>query len=115
MKDLIYPFLLVSQLQVAEAVEHNSGFFGFLPDWLDTLLSMIALVMVPVIVVVVFVAMGGKTFRLIWYVISLQPLRRWLTRKRLQDQECPSDDTDHLQKVFFMGESRFRKILRFPV
>ena len=35
--------------------------------------------------------------------------------KRLQDQECPSDDTDHLQKVFFMGESRFRKILRFPV
>ena len=86
MKDFIYPFLLVSQLQVAEAVEHNSGFFGFLPDWLDTLLSMIALVMVPVIVVVVFVAMGGKTFRLIWYVISLQPLRRWLTRKRLQDQ-----------------------------
>ncbi len=86
MKYFIYPFVLFSQLQVVEAVEHSSGFFfGFLPEWLNTLLSMIALVMVPVFVVVVFVAMGGKTFRLIWYVISLQPLRRWLTRKRLQN------------------------------
>ena len=85
MKFFIYPFVLFSHLQVVESVERSSDFFGFLPEWLNTLLSMIAIVMVPVFVVVVFVAMGGKTFRLIWYVISLQPLRRWLTRKRLQD------------------------------
>ena len=85
---LIYPFLWCPPMQaVTTAAEQDTGFFfGFLPEWLDTLLSMIAIVMVPVLVIMVFVAMGGKTFRLIWYVISLQPLRRWLTRKKLQEQ-----------------------------
>lgn len=85
LQSFIYP-LMIHPLQQAATEESGGFFFKFLPEGLDMLFSMIAIVVVPVIVIVVFVAMGAKTFRLIWYVISLQPLRRWMTRKRLQDQ-----------------------------
>ena len=82
MKDIILLFTFPLLMFVPEA----GFFFGFMPEWLDTLLSMTTIIVVPVVVVLVFVAMGGKTFRLIWYIISLQPLRRWLTRRKLQEQ-----------------------------
>lgn len=61
-------------------------FFTFLPEWLNMLLSLITIVMVPVVTVVLFVAMGRKTFSAIWYVISLQPIRRRRLRQQLQQQ-----------------------------
>ncbi len=63
----------------------DAFFYRYLPEWLDMLLSMITIVMVPVLVIIVFVGMWRKTFNLIWYIISLQPLRRYLLRKRLQE------------------------------
>lgn len=61
-------------------------FFTFLPEWLNMLLSLITIVMVPVVIVVLFVAMGRKTFSAIWYVISLQPIRRKRLRQQLQQK-----------------------------
>lgn len=61
-------------------------FFTFLPEWLNMLLSLITIVMIPVVTVVLFVAMGRKTFSAIWYVISLQPIRRRRLRQQLQQQ-----------------------------
>lgn len=64
----------------------NDGFFySFLPEWLDMLFSLVTIIMVPVAVVVIFVAMGRKTFSAIWYVISLQPWRRKKLRQQLQE------------------------------
>ena len=67
------------------AANDDGFFFKVLPEWLDTLLSMVAIILVPVVFVIVFVGLWRKTFSLIWYIISLQPLRRRLLRRRLQE------------------------------
>lgn len=80
--------LFLSALFVASpllAADDEAFFFGFLPTWLDTLLSMAAIILVPVVVIVIFVGMWRKVFGLLWYILSLQPLRRWLLRRKLRD------------------------------
>ncbi len=63
----------------------DDGFFyPFLPEWLDTLLSMLTILMVPVAVVVVLVGMWRKVFNALWYIFTLQPLRRRQERQQLQ-------------------------------
>ena len=54
-----------------------------LPLWLEAPLWLLALIVIPVVFIVVFVGMWKKVFRTIWYVISLQPLRRKSLRQRL--------------------------------
>ncbi len=86
----VFPFpihILLAQPAIKFFADRGEDafFFRYLPEWLDMLLSMITIVMVPVLVIIVFVGMWRKTFNLIWYIISLQPLRRYLLRKRLQE------------------------------
>lgn len=75
----------------------DDGFFyPFLPEWLDMLLSMVTIIMVPVAVIVVLVGMWRKVFNVLWYVFSLQPLRRRQKRHQLQQgleyyRDLPAD------------------------
>ncbi len=55
----------------------------FLPEWLEIILTILATIFVPILLIILFVGMWRKVFYTIWYVISLQPLRRALLRKRL--------------------------------
>ena len=58
-------------------------FIPFLPEWVNMLLFFAAIIFVPVALIILFVGMYKKVFGTIWYVISLQPLRRKMTRNRL--------------------------------
>ena len=68
------------------AQDDDAFFYPFLPSWLDNLLSFVTIIVVPAVVIILFVGMGKKVFRTIWYVISLQPLRRRRLRERLSAQ-----------------------------
>ena len=74
---LLVTFLALPILAAEEGGE------SLLPFWLEFPLYMLAIIFIPVAVIVLFVGMYKKVFRTIWYVISLQPLRRQLLRKRL--------------------------------
>ena len=59
-----------------------------LPEWVEMGLLLWAIILVPVIIVIVFVGMWRKTLGIVWYLISLQPLRRWMLKKRLTKDGC---------------------------
>ena len=61
-------------------------FIPFLPEWVNMLLFFAALIFIPVALIALFVGMYKKVFSTIWYFISLQPLRRKMTRNRLSAQ-----------------------------
>ena len=63
--------------------EAKGGWLPFLPEWLELGIDFLLIIFVPLILVVIFVGMWRKTFNIIWYVISLQPLRRWLLKRKL--------------------------------
>ena len=63
------------------AAEDEGG--SFLPFWLEIPLYLIGIIIIPVALIILFVGMYKKVFSTIWYVISLQPLRRRLLRQRL--------------------------------
>lgn len=65
----------------AMAEEEN----GLLPLWLEVPLLLIAIIVVPVALVILFVGMYKKVFMTLWYLISFQPLRRSRLRKRLAE------------------------------
>ena len=46
---------------------------------------LLAIFIVPIAAVILFIAMWRKTFAVIWYVISLQPIRRKRLRQRLTE------------------------------
>ena len=70
----------------AHAVGEGYDFIPFLPEWVNMLLFFVGIIVVPVLFIVVFVGMYKKVFSTIWYVISLQPLRRKLLRNKLSGQ-----------------------------
>ena len=70
----------------AHAAGEGYDFIPFLPEWINMLLFFAAIIVVPVLIIVVFVGMYKKVFSTIWYVISLQPLRRKLLRSKLSRQ-----------------------------
>ena len=78
----------MASAQTAEKADHAGSydFIPFLPEWVNMLLFFAALIAVPVGVIVLFVGMYKKVFSTIWYVISLQPLRRKMTRDKLSRQ-----------------------------
>lgn len=63
----------------------NTQILDSLPLWLEAPLWLIAIIVVPVVLIVVFVGMYKKVFMTLWYVISLQPLRRKILRARLAE------------------------------
>ena len=65
------------------ASDGSYDFIPFLPEWVNCLLFFVAIIAVPVALVVLFVGMYKKVFSTIWYVISLQPLRRKNKRDKL--------------------------------
>ena len=58
---------------------------GTLPLWLEVPLWLIAIIVVPVVLIVVFVGMYKKVFMTLWYFISFQSLRRKKLRNRLAE------------------------------
>ncbi len=70
----------------ATAKSGDGYFYEFLPYWLNILLSFATIIAVPVVVVVLLVGMWRKVFSTLWYIFSLQPLRRFLLRRHLQKQ-----------------------------
>lgn len=70
----------------AEDADAAYDFIPFLPEWVNMLLFFVGIIAVPVGVVVLFVGMYKKVFSTIWYIISLQPLRRKLKRDELAKQ-----------------------------
>ena len=81
---LLFAALLTTLPALAQ--DDDAFFYPFLPSWLDNLLSFVTIIVVPAVVIILFVGMGKKVFRTIWYVISLQPLRRRRLRERLSAQ-----------------------------
>ena len=61
----------------------SGQWLSFVPEWLQIIVTLLALIIVPVAFVILFVGMWRKVFYTIWYVISLQPLRRSLLRRKL--------------------------------
>jgi len=57
-----------------------------LPEWLDMAIMFFLIFIVPVMVILVVVGMWRKTFSTLWYIISLQPLRRWLLKRKLTQE-----------------------------
>lgn len=73
----------ISTLLMIPATLSAEKWLPFLPEWLEITLTLLATIIVPVLLIILFVGMWRKVFYTIWYVISLQPLRRKLLRKRL--------------------------------
>ena len=75
---------LLTLLMIPATLSAASGkWLPFLPEWLEIILTILATIFVPVLLIILFVGMWRKVFYTIWYVISFQPLRRKLLRKRL--------------------------------
>ena len=75
---------LASATSIHAATDGGSyDFIPFLPEWVNMLLFFVAIIAVPVLLVILFVGMYKKVFSTIWYVISLQPLRRKKLREKL--------------------------------
>lgn len=75
--------VLVLPIPLLAADDSKNMFFPFLPEWVDTLLFILSIFIVPMVVVILFMAMWRKTFSTIWYLISLQPIRRKKLRQQL--------------------------------
>ncbi len=58
---------------------------SLIPFWIEIPLDLLAIIFIPVALIILFVGMYKKVFSTIWYVISLQPLRRQRLRKRLSE------------------------------
>ncbi len=56
---------------------------SIMPEWLEIIMTILGTIFVPVGLVILFVGMWRKVFYTIWYVISFQPLRRSLLRRKL--------------------------------
>jgi hypothetical protein len=78
--------LLFLILSLPLHAEEHTRWLPFLPEWLEMGLFLIAIILVPVVVIIIFVGMWRKVFSTIWYIISLQPLRRRLLRNKLSNQ-----------------------------
>ena len=75
--------LSILPLMAQPTEPQNGSWLPFLPEWLEMAIFFLLIFFVPLVVVVVFVGMWRKTFSVIWYIISLQPLRRWLKKRKL--------------------------------
>ena len=85
-KKIISIFIGLASVLFAHADDGSYDFIPFLPEWVNMLLFFVGIIAGPVLVIVLFVGMYKKVFSTIWYVISLQPLRRKLLRNKLSQQ-----------------------------
>ena len=85
-KKIFSIFIGLASVSFAHADGGGYDFIPFLPEWINMLLFFVGIIAVPVLVIVLFVGMYKKVFSTIWYVISLQPLRRKLLRNKLSQQ-----------------------------
>lgn len=89
---MLSPLTLLMMPMVLSGQAEDGQWFPFLPQWLDIIVSILLIIFVPVGLIVLFVGMWRKVFYTIWYVISLQPLRRmWLRRQLAQGLEYYRD------------------------
>ena len=77
------PFTLFMMSVTLSSQTGGGQWLPFLPEWLEIAIFLIAIIFVPVGLVILFVGMWRKVLFTIWYVISLQPLRRALLRRHL--------------------------------
>lgn len=77
------PFTLLMMSVTLSAQTGGGQWLPFLPEWLEIAIFLFAIIFVPVGLVILFVGMWRKVLFTIWYVISLQPLRRALLRRHL--------------------------------
>ena len=85
-KKIISIFIGLASVIFAHADDGSYDFIPFLPEWVNMLLFFVGIIAGPVLVIVLFVGMYKKVFSTIWYVISLQPLRRKLLRNKISRQ-----------------------------
>ncbi|MBO4659125.1 MAG: DUF2207 domain-containing protein [Prevotella sp.] len=76
-------YLALLTAACATADDGKGMYLTFLPEWVEDIMLLFGIIVVPVALIVLFVGMYKKVFRTIWYVISLQPLRRKRLRERL--------------------------------
>ncbi|MBO4825619.1 MAG: DUF2207 domain-containing protein [Prevotella sp.] len=79
----IISLLCALPLTAQQTEQQNDSWLSFLPEWLELGIDFLLIIFVPLVLIVIFVGMWRKTFSVIWYVISLQPLRRWLKKRKL--------------------------------
>ena len=77
------PFTLLMMSVTLSSQTGGGQWLPFLPEWLEIAIFLFAIIFVPVGLVILFVGMWRKVLFTIWYVISLQPLRRALLRFQL--------------------------------
>ena len=80
---MLGPLTLLMMPAILSAQTDGGQWLPFLPEWLEMVIFMLAIIFVPVVLVILFVGMWRKVLFTIWYVISLQPLRQALLRRRL--------------------------------
>ena len=78
-------FTLISAFSISSAAADDGKgiYLTFLPEWVEDILFILGIFVVPIGLIILFVGMYKKVFRTIWYVISLQPFRRKRLRERL--------------------------------
>ena len=80
----IYLALLAATSNLSAVADDGKGMYlTFLPEWVEDIVLLFGIIVVPVALIILFVGMYKKVLRTIWYVVSLQPLRRKRLRERL--------------------------------
>ena len=80
---MISPFTFLLIPATISSQVASGLWLSIMPEWLEIIMTILGTIFVPVGLVILFVGMWRKVFYTIWYVISLQPLRRYLLRRRL--------------------------------
>ena len=80
---MISPFTFLLIPATISSQVASGLWLSIMPEWLEIIMTILGTIFVPVGLVILFVGMWRKVFYTIWYVISFQPLRRSLLRRKL--------------------------------